>query len=78
MPIRVGNLIRQHSDPNSETLRPSINNRLPPNNPLTRPITMVEISQVAGRKRNTAPGFDTITYKLIKEAPPTFITILAN
>lgn len=78
MPIRVGNLIRQHSDPNSETLRPSINNRLPPNNPLTRPITMVEINQVAGRKRNTAPGFDTITYKLIKEAPPTFITILTT
>jgi len=38
---------------------------------------MVEINQVVGRKRNTAPGFDTITYKLIKEALPTFVTILA-
>ena len=58
-------------------LQSSLQHRLE-DTPLTSPITANDIQSVIHSKRNTAPGFDNITYKLIKSSPLIVHTLLAT
>ena len=58
-------------------LQPNIHHHLQ-DTLLTSPITSNEIQSVIHSKRNTAPGFDNITYKLIKSSPQIVHTLLAT
>jgi len=60
----------------SPQLQPNIAHILP-EHPLTAPIIPEDITQSLARKRQSAPGIDTITYKHLKEAPYSLIQLLA-
>ena len=59
-------------------LQPSVAHQVDRDHPLTADITSAEIAFVLKRKRNTAPGFDGISYRLIKECPGKLFTLLAT
>ena len=69
-PVRRLNLSSPH-------LQPQVTHQLPGNNHLTAPVTVENITAFVSNRRNTAPGFDGITYRHIKESPYTLLHLLA-
>ena len=49
-----------------------------PNHPLTQPPTLIELQQHIKKLKVKAPGEDTIDNRLIKEAPPEYLALLAD
>lgn len=61
----------------SPALQPHPEHRVNENSYLTAPITVNEIATTIARKKNTAPGMDSITYRHIKEGPLRLLQLIA-
>ena len=74
LPEETNRVLQQHKPIRQQQLADAINSPCE----CDRPITISEISNVLNKASDSSPGEDTVSYSMIKNAPPAYIQQLAK